>query len=220
MKKLDKIMYIYIFGIVVLLLLIVGTTFAFFTAIAESGPGKITGSTATMGLNLSVFPKSDGINNPLVPQETSSIADAVIGTENGSCVDDNNNTVCQVYEIVIENTGDTSISLNGTISFVAPTVEDLKWGLGTSATSGFSSSNTYAKTETDLIGPGVNDLQSISLEASDNVSGSGDDTAKFYIVVYIEERSINQSSTNYGDFTGTVTFNAASGNGVSATFVS
>lgn len=220
MKKLNRIIYVYIFGIILLLVLIVGVTVAFFVSAANVGGNNIGGVTANVSLNLRVSPLSAGINNPLIPQLSDTIQEAVVGTSNGSCVDDNNNTVCQVYEIIVENTGDTALTVNGTITFLADTISDLKWGLGTSATTGFSAQNTYSKTETDLIGPGIADLQEIDLEANDNVSNSGNDMAKFYIVVYIEEKNADQSSENTGSFSATVSFDAAGGNGISATFAS
>lgn len=203
-------------GVLTLIAAIVGTTFAFF-AITISG-GSFTGGTASVGLKLTITPKSSGIENPLIPQETSAIANAVIGTNNGSCVDENGNTVCQVYEIMLENTGEAGAIVNVMLNLTTEGIQNLKWGIGTGPTTGFSSSKIYELTETDLVSPDVLGLQSITLKPKDNLVASGEDTAMFYIVIYIEEINSDQSSLDVGDFTGTVTVNAANGKGITATF--
>lgn len=219
MNKTNKIIYLYIFGIVILIVAIIGMTYAYFTA--SSSNSNISGGTAKLELELNIYPKSDGIENPLIPQKKSSIGSAVIGNENGSCVDNNGNTVCQVYEIVVENKGETDLILNGTMTLVADTIDDLRWGLGTGVKEGFSENKTYDKLKTDLIDPVTDELQSITLQKKDNIVGSGDDTAKFYVVIFLEEKDQNQTGTNIGEFHGEVEFYAVNGEGgVKATFTS
>lgn len=215
MNKTNKIIYIYISAIVILLVLIIGVTFAYF---ATSG-NKINfdGNTATVDLELNVYPRSSGMENPLIPQKTSSIGSAVEGTAKGSCIDNNGNTVCQVYEIVVENKSNIQIDLNGEIRLLAATIDDLRWGLGTGINEGFSADKTYAKTETDLVNPSVNELQKITLKEKDNIDNDGEDTAKFYVVIYLEELDKSQAGTNTGNFSGEVEFYSADG-GISAKF--
>ena len=221
MRKIDKTMLIFLIGILTLIIAIAGATFAFFSVVVDEATGdKITGTTASMDLDLSIVSKSAGFDNPLIPQKTDAIASAVVGTSNGSCVDDNGNTVCQVYEIVIKNLGSDAVNITGSLVLNASTISDLKWGLGTSATEGFSPNKIYEKTENDLINPDTAGMQTITLQPNDGVNNSGLDMKKFYIVIYIEETGENQTSTNTGSFQGTVTFSASGGSGVSATFSS
>lgn len=218
MKKTDKVFVFLGIGIITLIIAIIGTTFAFFSVTIRND--AFTGTTATMGLKLTITPKSAGFDNPLIPQKTSAIANAITGTDNGSCVDANGNTVCQVYEIMIENTGDAGNIITASLNLQAETIADLKWGIGTTATTGFSSNKIYEITETDLIGPSVTGMQQLTLKANDNVAKQGEDTAIFYVVIYIEETNNEQSGNNRGTFTGTVNIEAAGGNGVTATFTS
>lgn len=217
MNKTNKIIYIYISAIVILLVLIIGVTFAFF--VTTGGEKAFSSDTATVDLELNIYPRSSGMENPLIPQKTSSIGSAVEGTTNGSCVDNNGNTVCQVYEIVVENKSNIPIDLNGVMRLKADTIDDLRWGLGTGINEGFSAEKTYDKTETDLINPNSSELQKITLKENDNTNNAGDDTAKFYVVIYLEENEQNQSATNVGDFSGEVEFYSADG-GISANFSS
>lgn len=213
MDKTNKIIYIYISIIVILLVLIVGVTFAYFVAKGEEV--GFDGNTATVGLELSVNRVSSRWDQPLMPQNTDTIASAVIGTNNESCVDSNGNTVCQVYEIVIENKSNISIDLTGEIRLKADTIADLRWGLGDSATTGFSPDKTYSKDTTDLIGPSDDsELQKITLAEKDDINDAN--IAKFYVVIYLPDV---QTGTNTGEFTGEVEFYSADG-GIKATFES
>jgi hypothetical protein len=218
MKNINKVIIYTIIGVLILIVTVIGVSFAFFTVTTDTDRTNISGDTGNTELKLTVTAKSSGLNNLLIPQPSSTIDVAVVGTNGESCVDGAGNTVCQVYEIIIENTGDIPTSVNGILNFDADTMENLKWGLGSSSISGFSADKTYSKTETDLIGPGVEGLQDLTLEANDNVSKSGNDTAIFYIVVYIEETNTNQAESNTGKFTGTITFETAGKNKISANF--
>jgi hypothetical protein len=48
---------------------------------------------------------ASSVKGGLIPQLDEYITSAVIGV-NGSCVDGNNNPVCQVYKITVKNTVD------------------------------------------------------------------------------------------------------------------
>ena len=96
-------MLIFLIGILTLIIAIAGATFAFFSVVVDEATGdKITGTTASMDLDLSIVSKSAGFDNPLIPQKTDAIASAVVGTSNGSCVDDNGNTVYMLRRFMID----------------------------------------------------------------------------------------------------------------------
>ena len=202
-------------AVVTLVVAIIGASYAFFEATIASNGSNVTGSTADIGVNLVVTPLSDGINNDMSLQSTDTIATAIVGTENGSCVDENENTVCKVYSILIENIGDSSLSIVASLTFSAESITNLKWGKGTSATAGFSSNSMYSMSETDLINPSTSGVQSTTLAAFDGVSGSGNDSVTYYVVVYIEDTGGIQADN--GTFTGIVTVGGANGS-ISATF--
>ena len=87
----------------VAMLAIVGYTYSFFQA-EDKDTGTITGTVASVSLSIQVNKLApDGAEKGLVPQLDSAITSAVVGTQ-GNCVDDNNNTVCQVYEAVVKGT--------------------------------------------------------------------------------------------------------------------
>ena len=200
---------LYSIGVFVFGMLIAGGTYSYFSA--SNVEKTFTSNTGKIGLNITVNALSkEASTKPLIPQKTSSIGNAVKGEENGSCLDELGNAVCKVYEITVENTSSNPLEVSGRLEIVASTIPDLKWGKGTGATTGFSSTSVYALTETDLIDPKTAGLQTIVLAANG--------TQKYYIVVFLEETNFEQSTTNYGSFTGTVTFETTGGVGTVAKF--
>lgn len=198
-----------VIGVATLIVAIIGATFAYFTATATNND-TISGTAAKGGLELTVTPKSANMENPMVPQLSTTIQTAVTGTEGKSCVDGNGNTVCKVYEVMIKNTGTAKVVINGTFTLTAASMTNLKWGKSTtSATTGFSATATYAKSETDIVNPDEDGVQSFELEAAAS--------EKFWIVVFIDETNGDQTGTDKDSFSGTISFNSA-GTGVTSTF--
>ena len=190
-----------VIGVATLVVAIIGATFAYFTATATNDT-VIAGNAATTGLNLEVTKISTQASGGLIPMSDEDLQKGVTG-EGNSCVDANGNTVCQVYSIHVTNTGNSTAVLTGTLSLSASTYQNLKWAELTDATTVDGENPKNASTVTSLV-------PSVSLD------GSAD--ATYYIVIWISETGADQSSIDTGSFTGTVTFNTAGGDGVTATF--
>ena len=116
-KKNKKITYM-IIGIATLLISVIGATFAYFTATANNN-NTIAGNMATVNFDLSVAKKTnvDEAKGGLIPMTNSMVESAVNDTNNkGICVDDNNNAVCQIYKITINNIGSASMFVDGYVT--------------------------------------------------------------------------------------------------------
>ncbi len=125
--------------------------------------------------------------------------DATANSGDDSCIDANGNTVCQVYKITVENTGSAEAKLNGTLTLEKGTVTNLKWTTVQTWDSNPTPDETKAN---DELATGI------------TLSGSG--KQEYYVVIWIEELDTPQEDT--GTFTGSVSFNAADGSGVTSTF--
>lgn len=66
--------------------------------------------------------------------------------------------------------------------------------------------------------PGSIHLQAAGTTIDANADGVKDDTATFYIVVWISENLATQNEVDKGTFVGQVTFNSAGGSGATSTF--
>ena len=191
-----------VIGVATLIVAIIGATFAFFTATAND-TSTIQGNAATVSLGLSVEKVSDG-EKGLVPQLEKALSSAMKGVDGAvtgedSCVDANGNTVCQVYKITVTNSGTGDAKLNGTLALEKGDVANLKWA-------------TVTGWGTDPVAQGAKGDNNIDT----NVTVTGGGNKEYYVVIWIEELTTPQDDT--GNFTGTVTFNAADGQGVTSTF--
>ena len=116
-----------IFEIVCVLIMIalIGYTYSYFN-VSVTNDTTISGRVASLSLTLNVSRVAPSNTNGLIPQLDQYITSAVIG-RNGSCVDDNNNNVCQVYQIKVRNTSSVSLYANGTVALNANNNPNLKW---------------------------------------------------------------------------------------------
>lgn len=201
-----------VIGVATLIVAIIGATFAYFTATASNN--AVTGTAAQSGLELKVEQTSTG-TGAMVPQLTSTIASAVTGTGEKSCVDGNGNTVCKVYSVTLTNKGSSAVTVSGTIAFTGGTFANLKWGKAEAAT-GFTAANSaYAASGAtpviDIVNPAKTDTKAAvtTLQAT----GQEGNSMTFYIIVYINEINEKQDDKDTGTFTGTITFNSASADG-------
>ena len=170
---------------VALIIGLIGYTYSFFNVTATND-SVIYGEAASVNLSLTVEKLAPSTNKGLVPQLDQYITSAVIG-RNGSCVDDNNNNVCQVYKITVTNSG-ASVHVNGTLTLSAKNNPNLKWAIisGTTNPTLVSSASPY--TYTKLI---------------ENELYNSNQSKDYYIVLWISETGVMQ--TDQGGFTGVVT---------------
>ena len=172
---------------VLIIIGIIGYTYSFFTATVTDSV-TIRGEAASMNLTLTVTKLAPNNTKGLIPQLDDYITNAVIG-RNGSCIDDNNNNVCQVYKITLTNSGSSTVYVNGTLTLTAKNNPNLKWAMinGTTEptlTSSINNNNYVTLTENELY----------------NVS----ETKNYYIVLWISETGLYQ--TDNGIFNGVVKF--------------
>lgn len=116
-NKTQNIMYVVI-GVMTLMLATIGATYAYYTATATNN-ATITGNMATITFDLAVDKMTtvDETKGGLIPMTNSMVEKAVTNASTkGICVDDNNNAVCQVYKITVNNTGTASMFLDGYVT--------------------------------------------------------------------------------------------------------
>ncbi|MBQ8682002.1 MAG: hypothetical protein IJ509_03735 [Bacilli bacterium] len=115
-------------GVLTLIVATVGATFAYYTA-TKSVNTVITGNMATITFDLSVTKvTSAGDTSGLIPMSNSMVESAVSNASTkGICVDDNNNAVCQIYKINVENTGTASMFLDGYVTLTGGSGTPTDW---------------------------------------------------------------------------------------------
>ena len=172
---------------VLLVIGVIGYTYSFLTATVTNSV-TIKGEVESLNLSLTVTKLAPTTNAGLVPQLDDYITSAVIG-RNGSCVDDNNSNVCQVYKINLKNNGGSSVYVKGTLRLNAQANPNLKWAIisGTTEPTLVSSVNSHSYkilTENELY--------------------NGGESKDYYIVLWISETGMFQADK--GIFNGVVKF--------------
>ncbi len=200
LQKKNKFIYLGL-TLIVLIFSITGATYAYF-ALTATNNTTITGTVGGATLSLTVTKSFPTATTNMVPQLESTLDEAISTTY--SCVDENNNVVCQVYKAVVKNTGTTSAELMGTISFQnIDTLPNLKWKLIPSErTIGEATGATATTTEQ-------------TFEAKKIFAPN--ETATYYFVIWIDE--IGAAQTDRGTFRATINFKPTNGTGITSTIV-
>ena len=189
--------------IVVLILVISGSTFAFFAFSATND--VIGGNAGSVNLTLTVekvLPDADNNPDDILIANFSELPDNL----DNNCTD-GEYALCQVYKINLANAA-TGVNTNvkGSLSFDNTNVPNLSWVyLGNTYSSANipNTFNTASSTYTDFI-------NGYLLTAGTNKD--------FYILVWVNE-SLEEQTDN-GTYTGTVRFEDSNGKGVTSTFTS
>ena len=206
MKKLDKKKMYMIFGIVILIIAIAGSAYAYYSATASA---TISGTAGGGNLTINVEKLSTSATGSLVPMDNdvTTLNKAILGEGNTSgsfdntkaCIDKNGYTACQIYKITISNNSKVSINLNGGVSLSGDETPNIECAVMDNTNS--LSSNTTCKSSKSL---------------ANKYSLGANTTHDYYIIVYI--KNINGLQTDTGDFTGTITFISSDGSEVKARF--
>ena len=188
-------------GVATLVVAIIGATFAYFSASATNDE-DVAGTTASgASLAIAITKVSDEATaRNMIPMLSTDLQKGVTGTASKSCIDANNNTVCQVYKVTVSN-GSTDIGINvkGTMNLTS-TAKNMKWQVLTDATTVNASAQTVNQA-TDGV---ITDNQALT------ASGSHD----FYLVIWLDETNGPQDTDDAGKtFNGTVTFNGVNVDG-------
>ena len=206
-KRMNKSLIYAVAGVALLVIAVSGSAYAYFSASATN-TNAITGKTLDVQLSIASLRKVSKGTGDLIPiydgtvtGHASQLSTATNSTND--CVDKNNYTVCQVYELVINNGGtnatsvDTEITVNGTTG--------IKWAKMT----GRNALGTVNLT-TGTLATGV------ALPAkANNVNGS----VTQYFVVYLQNTGGDQTGADSGKtVSGTVTVRASTGANIEAAF--
>lgn len=203
MKDKKMILIYSIVGVAMLILLVSGATYAYFSAQTEDN--SIQGGTASAAdLKLVVEKISTSAKDKLIPldNDTVSLTTAAKGygfsgttyDSTKSCIDKNGYSVCQVYKITVTNNGSATVALNGGVTYLE----------------GENTPNIACAVMESNISVTNNATCLSSTALANDVKLSAGDEKVYYIIVYIN--NLHTEQYDVGKFNGTVTFSSASGN--------
>lgn len=207
-KRMNKPLIYAIAGVALLVIAVSGSAYAYFSASA-SNTNAITGKTLDVQLSIASLQKVSKGTGDLIPihdgtvsgHTTNQLTTAVSTTND--CVDKNNYTVCQVYELVINNGGTNATTVDTEITVSGST--GIKWAKMTGRNALGDVNLTTGALATGVTLPAK----------ANNVNGS----VTQYFVVYLQNTGGDQTSADSGKtIKGTVTVKASTGANIEATF--
>lgn len=192
-------------GVATLVVAIIGATFAYFNA-SDTKDKDIKGTTASgASLAIAITKVSDEATaKNMIPMLSTDLQKGVTGTASKSCIDANNNTVCQVYKVTVTNgSADIGINVKGTMNLKS-TAKNMKWQVLTDAKTVNADATTVAQGTAGTI--------------VDNQALTASGTHDFYLVIWLDETNKAQETDDAGKtFNGTVTFNGVNSDGSAST---
>ncbi len=199
---------LYIAVIIIVILISTATiSFSYFYSNSK-GKSTVTPESAYVGLSLNVERVTSDNTIGLLPTQDTNLQNALNGTTNGSCVDEDGKGICQLYQITVTNTGNVISTLSSKIELYAvgenSKFTNLKWAEINSATD----ATPFGKVHT------MNDQN----WKTSFVMGPGS-SSKFYILIWLSDTGKSQNNYDRGNFAGTVQFNSTAGTGANATFI-
>ena len=196
--------------VILLLVFVVGGTFAYFFGTASNN--IFTGNMGNVKLTLTVtkvLPTTNGVDDILVTN-ISELASSL----NNKCVDNYGEyALCQLYKVNLANATDgINTNVQGSVAFNNATTPNLSWiFLGNS----YSASTNYTSA---MLGDNFNTSSSNYTNFVDSYLLETGSNIDFYILVWINETDGEQNDE--GTYSGSVRFIDSNGDGVTATFSS
>ena len=213
-KKVDKSIVYMISGITILILAIVGSAYAYYSA---SATGELVGSAAGGGLELTITKLSTSASGALIPldNDVDTLSTAAKGYGNTgstfdaskSCIDKNGYTACQVYKITLTNTSTVAITVNGGINLLS-TSKNLSGML--------SHPNIDCAKMDDSITVTNNSSCQGSKTLANNYTLNAGSNNDYYVIIYIKNLDVDQYDS--GDFNGIIYFATSDGKELYAKF--
>lgn len=206
-----------VFGVIVLILSIAGSAYAYYVASVTSDPNDIQGEAMGSLDNITIdIERMDNASGKLIPisSGTSTLSKAAkgwntqtnaLGTEwndTYACIDKNGYSVCQIYHITITNNNNRSDTYNISLNLTA--------------TAGSSIPSMNAVKMQDII-----TVASVTSVLGNNKLGSGvvidsNQSTDMYVMIYYKN-SPSAVQTDSGSFNGIVTVQSVNGGTLSAT---
>ena len=194
--------------------MIVGSTFAYFSASISSNARNISGSTYKFDVVMDITTVK---NDKLIPLVDSLLDDTLNSTH--VCTDTRGYGLCYLYKITLTNNGMAS-NMSGTLSTVSTTytTNNLKYQLFTYA------NNTYtAASDMKVVPLTAGNTSDFTLNNSNINIALNDGTTTsystdYYLAIWLSDPGNNQLIDADKTYSGRITFLSSTGNRISADF--
>lgn len=210
MKNNTRLLVYSIVGVLALIAVVAGAAFAYYQA-SVSNNNTVTGTAAgATTATLTITKESSSATGNLIPldNDTTTLTKATKGYNNTgttfdatkSCKDKNGYSVCQVYSVIVNNTGTVPAAYTINLTSLAGT--STPNNTPNIAAANVGSDGFTVSANTPIIGSKICDTGSVA---------AGGSSSKCYFMVYI--KNLTSAQTDSGTFKGTITATSTVGNG-------
>lgn len=221
-----------VIGVATLVVAIIGATFAYFTATANTSATPVTATGGTV--SLTATSTAQKMSTKMIPLDVENanfakggfVGDAATTTGAGDCHDKRGNEICSVFTVTLANPSDSSQKIFTTFVPTANTFTNLYMAIfkGTIAnvnasTAGWNVATANEKAIADAQNgellfaktkvAAVNSTMDLTNKLDQVLAGHGDTT--FTILVWIDETDDAQDADQGKEFSGYFNFSTASG---------
>lgn len=200
-----KVILTTIFTVVVICIVIFGTTYAFLL-ISNSSAG-IAGETMGFDVDLNVTDVYKA--SKMVPLADNLVSNAIKKSSN-KCIDSKGYEVCSLYSLSLTNNGDNEI-LNGYVKTSSSTYEtdNLKYQIYDTNYNAISDVMTVSRTKDEMV---------YFNNSGTRVNINLGSTANYYLVVWLTETDSKQETDYSKAFSGKIGFESSTGSVIEASF--
>lgn len=182
-----------------------GISMSIFTSASRSKlHQEIESAVVNFSMTVEKVSGTDGLG--LIPMKDSELTTAIAGPAEEKCKDASGSTVCQIYKVTVQNDSDYGVYFKSSLELIASqnsNYKNLKWVEITNGNTPFVFGQPKLMSTTDW-------KPSYGIGANTSMD--------FYIAIWISDNGQVQNYSDFGNFTGNVTFEALSGDKITSTF--
>lgn len=205
-----------VIGVATLIVAIIGATFAFFSA-SQTNNNTIAGQTLDVADNFTLnvekvtFSDVTAGSNDLVPADLNGGETAGINQALQAKCEKDGYTGCHLYRITAES-GQKLSTASITIDSLTATNDPAQNWKYSVFTGSETNADTLVKNDT------FNSIQTKAFDMHSGAVVNADTPVVYYLLIYLENTESDQSTTDAGSYSGSVSFKAAGSGEISASF--
>jgi len=201
-------------AVILAIIIVAGSTFAFLSATVVAGGNSINGSTYEFNVTLAL----DTIKgDDLIPVEDNLIT-SFLNSAN-PCVDSRGHAACSIYKLTLTNRGSAQ-TLNGYMETKTTTytTNHLKYGVYTKSGSTYTLISDTKNTSIETNTRNTFTLNNNNITFNLNNGTSSSTSSEYYLVLWLSNVDYNQLEDQNKNYSGKVVFKSTTGETISATF--
>ena len=201
-------------AIILFVIIVAGSTYAFLSATVVAGGNRINGSTYEFNVTLTLDTIKD---DDLIPANDNLITSFLNSAT--PCVDSRGHAACSIYKLTLTNRGSAQ-TLNGYMETrtTTYTTNHLKYGMYTKSGNTYTLISDTKNTSITTNARNTFTLNNNNITFTLNDGTSSSTISEYYLVLWLSDAGYNQLEDQDRTYSGKVVFKSTSGDTLSATF--